>query len=591
VTILSAAETKRELVAYNQTALRVPSLCVHELIDAQVGRTPDAVAVIDGRSRLSYRELNEAANALAHLLIDLGAGPDRPVALRLPRSPELIVGLLGILKAGAPFLPLDPGDPDARHLQIVSDAQPIATLDRLPVLSASADAPTVRVDPCDVAYAIYTSGSTGSPKGTLIEHHSLANYISWFSRTVLGGASRIPFITRISFDASLKQVFAPLVCGMPVWLPPDEALIDPVTLAREVAAHERVALNCVPSHWQAVLEAIESGRAPLLDTSLVTLMLGGDPLPQRLADRTFRLMPGLRLWNLYGPTEATSNALAALLEPRAPVTIGLPIDNVQAFVLDQHRQPMPAGVPGELHLGGEGLARGYLNQPELTARQFTKNPNPPYQRLYRTGDLVRRLPDGNLQYLGRLDEQIKLRGFRIEPGEIDAALTSHPQVRAATTILREDHPGDPRLVSYVVTEAAISLEDVREHLRRRLPDYMHPAHLVTLASLPTTSNGKIDKHALPPPPANHAPRIRPHTHTQTLIANTWKEVLHLEHVGIHDNFFDLGGRSLLLVRVHARLQQQLAKAPTMLDLFRYPTIHRLAQHLTPQTEASNEDTP
>ncbi|MBV9680754.1 MAG: amino acid adenylation domain-containing protein, partial [Solirubrobacterales bacterium] len=403
VTILSAAERNRELVQYNQTAREVPSTCVHELVEAQVERTPDAVAVIGGGRQLSYRELNERANTLAHLLIDLGAGRDRLVGLQLPRSPDLIVALLGVLKSGAAFLPLDPSDPEARRLQIVSDAQPIAVLDRLPALAPRADAPAVRVEPCDSAYVIYTSGSTGSPKGILIEHHSLANYISWFSRTVLSGASRIPFITRIGFDASLKQVFAPLVCGMPVWLPLDEAVMDPVTLASEVAAHAGVALNCVPSHWETILEAMESGRAPSLNSSLITLMLGGDPFPPRLAERTFRLMPAVRVWNLYGPTETTSNALAAQLEPGAPVTVGSPIDNVQALVLDEHRQPVPAGVPGELYLGGEGLARGYLNQPELTARQFTGNPNPPFQRLYRTGDLVRRLADGNLQYLGRLD--------------------------------------------------------------------------------------------------------------------------------------------------------------------------------------------
>jgi len=581
VTIVSTTEREWELVACNRTARTVSSLHVHELIDAQARRTPDAAAVIDGATNLTYRELTEAANALAHELTGLGAGPDRLVGVRLHRSAKLIVALLGILKSGAAYLPLDPDEPAARRRQILAQANPVAVLDRLPAPDARADPPLVTIKPRDLAYAIYTSGSTGAPKGVLVEHHSLTNYISWFSRSVLSGVTRMPFITRISFDASLKQVFAPLVCGLPVWIVSDEALIDPVTLADQVAAHERVGLNCVPSHWEAILDAIEAGRTPAVSPSLVTLMLGGDPLPQRLADRTFQVLPHVRLWNLYGPTEATSNALAALLEPGAPVTVGLPVDNVRAFVLDRHLQPVPAGVPGELHLAGEGLARGYLNRPELTARQFPTAPYPPYERLYRTGDLVRRLPDGKLQYLGRLDEQINLRGFRIEPGEIDAALLTHPQVRAAATILREEHPGDPRLVSYLVSEPAAATAQLREHLRERLPDYMHPAHLVTLPRLPTTRNGKLDKRALPPPPTTTpAPRARPHTHTQTLIANTWKEVLHLEHVGIHENFFDLGGRSLLLVRVHHRLQQQLPHPPTMLDLFRHPTIHSLANYLT-----------
>ncbi|MBV8733291.1 MAG: amino acid adenylation domain-containing protein [Solirubrobacterales bacterium] len=565
--VLSPAEREWELVKFNQTARPGLGMCVHELIDTQAGRTPEAPAVIDGARRLSYRELTEAANALAHALIAAGAGPDRLIAVRMPRSLELIIAQLGILKAGAAYLPLDPTDPNPRQREILSDAQPLTVLNRLPELAPRPDPPATAVQPGHLAYAIYTSGSTGTPKGTLIEHHSLTNLVSWHVRAYdLMPEDRAALTASPAFDASTWEIWPHLAAGASIHIPVRAAMSPAEMVAWLVEQRITTCFLATPLA-EAVME--ESWPQTI---ALRRLLTGGDRLhrPPR-AGLPFELV------NHYGPTECAVVSTACPVPsldvssngsaPRSQPPIGLPIDNVQAFVLDQHQQPVPAGRSGELHIGGEGLARGYLNRPELTARQFITAPYPPFERLYRTGDLVRRLPDGNLEYIGRLDDQIKLRGFRIEPGEIDAALLTHPRVRAAATVLREDRPGDPRLISYAVVSPGGSPAEIREHLRERLPDYMLPAQLVTLPRLPTTTSGKIDKSALPAPPTTRTEHVPPRTDTERTLGGIWQSLLQRDAVGIFDNFFDLGGHSLLAVQLLSRIRVAFAVELSLRELF------------------------
>ena len=367
-------------------------------------------------------------------------------------------------------------------------------------------------DPQGIAYAIYTSGSTGRPKAVLAEHRGVVNFLCWFAKAF---PDPLPWITRLNFDASLKQVFAPLIAGRQVWIPSEEAAVDPIELARELAGRIDVALNCVPSQWESILEAVEAGQAPSLKRCLNTIILGGERLSQSLATRTLAAMPDAKLWNVYGPTETTSVATAAPIVCGESVSIGRPIPNVQAIVADQNGEPVPIGVRGELWLAGAGLARGYLQRPELTAERFGRRDG---RLMYRTGDRVCRLANGALDFVGRLDDQIKIDGLRIEPGEIEGHLTSHPQVKAAAVILR-----DGRLVAYVTGSA--TSEPLREYLRTRLPSSMIPARIEILSSFPRTANGKIDKSALPSPTAPDRKSRMPVSTMEREIATIWRKVL------------------------------------------------------------------
>jgi amino acid adenylation domain-containing protein len=557
------ANERQKLDGFNATAAPVPNVCVHELVDAQAARTPEARAV----GALSYRDLVQLANGLSHQLIARGARSDTLVGVLLPRGPDLVTAILGIWKAGAAYLPLDPDDPLARREQILADADPVLVLTCADMVPAPrAKPPGITPDPQGIAYALYTSGSTGRPKAVLAEHRGVVNFLCWFVKAF---PKPLPWITRLNFDASLKQVFGPLIAGRQVWIPSEEAAVDPIVLARELAERTDVALNCVPSQWEAVLDAVEGGHAPSLERCLSTIILGGERLPPSLATRTLAAMPAAKLWNVYGPTETTSVATAAPVVCGEGVTIGRPIPNVQAVVADRNGEPVPTGVPGELWLAGAGLARGYLRRPELTAERFVQRDG---RRMYRTGDRVCRLANGALEFVGRLDDQIKIGGLRIEPGEIESHLTSHPQVKAATVILRDGH-----LVAYVTGSAAS--EPLREYLRTRLPASMIPARIETLSCFPRTANGKIDKRALPSPTAPNRKSRVPVGAMEREIAAIWRKVLGIEEVGVHDNFFDLGGRSLLLVRVQARLSERLNRPVSMLELFRRPTVHALASHL------------
>jgi amino acid adenylation domain-containing protein len=601
--LLTEEERHELLVQWNDTEEHYPrDRCIHELFEAQVARTPDAIAVTFQGEQITYDRLNRQANQLAHHLRTLGVVPDMPVGLCAERSLEIVIGLLGILKAGAAYMPLDPQYPAERLAFMLADADVSVLLTQAPVrdrlseprarvvcldteqkqwAGASEQNPDAGVTASGLAYVIYTSGSTGRPKGVLLEHRGLCNVIQAQIRTWdVRPECRVLQFASLSFDASISETFMALASGARLCLAPSEALLPGPPLIRLLRNEGITTLTVSPS----VLAALPVEPLPRLST----IVLAGEACP---AEVVRRWAAGRRLFNAYGPTEATIWATGAeCSNGTAPPPIGRPIPNMQAYVLDRHLAPVPMGVPGELHLGGVGLARGYLNQPRLTAEKFIANPfhGAPSARLYKTGDLVRYRPDGNLEFVGRIDDQVKMRGFRIELAEIEAVLTQHPAVQEAAVVVREDPPGDKRLVAYVapVPGRTYSTGDLRKALRAKLPDYMMPAVFIPLAALPRTVNGKLDRRALPaldgrPPEDGPAPR----TALERSIAAAWQEVLQVERVGLHDNFFDLGGHSLLVVRLHDRLRESLRRDLPLTELFRYPTVSSLAAYLC-QDDAS-----
>ncbi|HET9917757.1 MAG TPA: amino acid adenylation domain-containing protein [Candidatus Binatia bacterium] len=608
--LITEAEKHQLLVQWNDTKTDYPKgKCIHQLFESQVERTPEAVAVVFDDQQLSYRELNNRANQLARHLQKLGVGPEALVGICVKRSIEMIVGLLGILKAGGAYVPLDSSNPAERLRFVLEDTHvgtvltDVVSLMNLPPTSASVicldrdweeiskqprDNPDNQGTADNLAYVIYTSGTAGTPKGVMIDHRSLVNYLCWFNESPLRQSMKsLPVLTRASFDASLKQLFAPLLRAGHVWLLSDELVNQPTALPEALSTQSRVGLNCVPSLWRAVLDDLKLDRLTALRHSLSALLLGGEQLDQDLVDRTFSDMPDIEIWNLYGPTEATANACTGRVMPHSPPAIGRPIANTQVYILDRQLQLVPIGVPGELHIGGDGLARGYLNHPELTAEKFIANPFSPdlTSRLYKTGDLARYLPDGNIEYLGRIDNQVKIRGFRIELGEIEAVLAQHPSIQQAVVLAREDNSGDRRLVAYTVANegSAPSSHDLRSHLQHTLPEYMVPSAYVFLESLPLTPNGKIDRKALPAPdqtrPELEDTFAAPRTPVEEILANIWCTVLKLDKVGIYDNFFQLGGHSLLATQVVARIRETVQFDLPLRCLFESPTIQGLAQKL------------
>ncbi|MEW5931717.1 MAG: amino acid adenylation domain-containing protein, partial [Gemmatimonadota bacterium] len=442
------------------------------------------------------------------------------------------------------------------------------------------------LSPDNLAYVIYTSGSTGTPKGVLVAHRGLSNYLAWFDEEVLGADGfALPLVSRLSFDAHVRQLFPPLLRGEPVWVLPEETATDPAALLRAISAHERVSFGGVPSLWSAMLDLVRAGEAPR-PRGLRAVLLGGEALSPDLAERTFATFPEVALLNHYGPTEATVNTTVARVRPFEPVTIGRPVGNVRVYLLDAQGVPTPVGVPGELYVAGAGVARGYLGRPELTAEKFVPDPfsGEAGARMYRSGDRVRRRADGELEYVGRVDQQVKVRGFRIEPGEIEAVLERHPGVRAAAVAVREDAPGAPRLVGYVVPEsgATPSTSELRRHLAERLPEYMVPGAIAVLEALPLSPNGKVDRRALPAPETAAGAGddfVAPRTPAEEILAGIWAEVLRLETVGAHDNFFEIGGHSLLATRVVSRIRETFGAEVPLRAVFEAPTLSGLAERV------------
>jgi pristinamycin I synthase-3/4 len=582
---------------------------VQELFEAQVRRTPDAVAVRFGADRVTYRELNQRANRLAHHLRALGVRPETAVGICSERSPDTVAGMLAALKAGGAYVALDLADPPARRGWMLEDADVtvvitqdrlaaglaarrpmvrLVLLDRLPEAARTQPTsdPTITTHPDHRAYVTYTSGSTGRPKGVESTHRGAVNHL----RHLTGSGHLCPGdvalqLAPLSFDASVRDVIGPLVAGACTVLVRDDQLRDTRALL-EVIGRERVTCipSAVPSLLRMLCQGAIGGAAPA--ARLERILVSGEVLePVTVRQARNRFGADVQIVNQYGPTECTMTSTCQDVgDPSedARVPVGVPIAGVGVWVLDGELQPVPVGVAGQVYIGGAGVARGYLGRPGLTAERFVPDPfavdgHP--GRLYRTGDRARWRADGSLEFLGRLDHQLKVRGFRIEPAEVEAALTAHPAVRQAVVTARADPGGGDQLVAYLVGAERASVEGLRSWLERRLPAWMVPSVFVWLEALPLTPSGKLDRRALPaPPPARPELAegfVGPRTPAERALAEIWCEVLGLERVGIHDDFFDLGGHSLLAVQVLARLRRVFCIDLPVQKLFSSRTIERL----------------
>lgn len=590
---------------------------VHELIEQQAERTPDAAALEYSTQIISYRELDACANQLARYLRARGAREETIVGICLERSPEMVIGLLGILKAGAGYLPLDSGIPPERLRFLLQDSgaewlltstaflphvqDTIAGIRMLCLEDIWSEIAGTNSEPLPVVYAstslaylIYTSGSTGRPKGVMVSHEALALRVqSMIEMFQLGpGDRQFQFISPV-FDAACEEIYPTLCAGATLLLSPRSPQHEGLDLWQEITALQPTKLDLPCAYWHLIVDEI-ARRTKIVPDSLRLLAVGGEsPALEKLRTWNASLAHPVRFFNMYGPTEATIAASSYEMPPEgvtslACVPIGRPLEDTTLYVLDTDLQPRPPGLPGELYIGGRGLARGYVRHPDLTAESFLPDPfsSEPGARLYHTGDLVRFLPDGNLEFLGRVDHQVKLRGFRIEPGEIENILLEHPAVEQCAVLLREDHPGQSRLVAYIVAPSdrqPVSVE-LHQFLSTHLPDYMVPSAWVLLGELPRNALYKLDRRALPAPDdsgiGSRAPYQPPGTPEEVRMVRIWSEVLHLETIGIHDNFFELGGHSLLATQVIARLREEGETEIMLHDLFDTPTPGALAAKLT-----------
>ncbi|RKH77400.1 amino acid adenylation domain-containing protein, partial [Corallococcus sp. AB045] len=595
--LLAGEERQQVLVEWNATRAPFPEACMHSLFEAQVRRAPESVAAVFEGTQLTYAKLDARANQLAHALRRRGVGPEVRVALSVERSLDIVIGLLGILKAGGAWVPVDPLLPRERLAFMLEDsaAQVLVTqqplVDRFPealharalcldtergALSAEpTDAPVTGVTPANMAYLLYTSGSTGTPKGTAVEHRSVANLVTHEAVAYgIGPGSRVLQFASLSFDLSVEEIFTTLCNGATLVLAPLEKLMPGAPLPVLLREQELSVVSLTP----AALAATPSEGLP----KVRTVISGGEALP---ADVVARWAPGRRLLNTYGPTEAAVIAtFGEVVADGSVPSIGKPLANVRVYVLDAHGQPVPVGVRGELHIGGIGVARGYAGRPGLTAERFVPDAFSGEEgaRLYRTGDVVRWRTDGQLDFVGRIDAQVKVRGFRIELGEVENALRAAPAVKDAVVLAREESPGDKRLVAYVVGEA-LDITALRAHLKQHLPEYMVPAAFVSMETLPLTSNGKVDRKALPAPDASvlRASHVyeAPATPLEEKLAALWSEVLRVPTVGRTDNFFELGGHSLLATQLVARVRAAFDVELPLRALFEAPTIAALAEKL------------
>jgi amino acid adenylation domain-containing protein len=605
-----------QLLEWNRTEADYPrSSTIADLFAAQAARTPDAVAVIAQGHTLSYRELDENANRLARRLQRLGVKPDTLVGVAMGRSETLVVSLLGILKAGGAYVPLDPAYPQDRLSLVIEDSEMpvLLTTDAareyltsaaagLTIFDAedaelgreSAEAVVSSATPANMAYVMYTSGSTGKPKGVIIENRNVVNFFTGMDRAIGCEPGVWLAVTSVSFDISVLELLWTLTRGFTVVVHGDEG---PATIADEIARYRVAHLQMTPS--LARMLTLDP-RAYAALGSLKQMLLGGEAVPAALIHHLRHVFKG-EIYNMYGPTETTIWSTTCRIEDAdSLVLIGKPIANTQIYLLDSDLNPVPNGEIGELFIGGDGVARGYWRRPELTAERFLAIPafgpdRGNFGRIYRTGDLARFLPDGNIEFLGRADYQIKLRGHRIEPGEIEALLEKCLGVRQAVVVLREDREGDKRLVAYLVadaTDSAAALRaagELRAEAGAKLPDYMVPSAFVFLDELPLTGNGKIDRKALlklPPPGlafvgASHAAESA--SEMERTVARAWQQALGISTVGLNDNFFDLGAHSLTVAEAHAKLEEALGREIALLDLFQYTTVSTLAAHLDGQS--------
>ena len=604
--ILSASERQQLLVEFNNTYVDYPlNKCIHHLIEEQAELNPERTAVAFEDQQLTYRELNVRANQLAHYLQKLGVNSEVAVTLYLERSLEAIIGLLGILKAGGAYLPVDPASPQERLAFVLQDARSPVLITQQKLLpnlpenianvicldnwqtsaSEPISNPTSEVSVENLAYIIYTSGSTGTPKGVLVEHRQLLNYLYGIQNVInLPTDARFATVSTLSADLGNTAIFPSLCYGGCLHIISENCITDPQALAAYFRHHPIDCLKIVPSHLKALL-AGEDAESILPQKRLI---LGGEATDWNLITQIQKLAPQCQIINHYGPTETTVGTLTYAIESGPDrfgetVPIGRPINNNQIYILDPYKQPVPIGVPGELYVGGAGVTRGYLNRPDLTEQKFIPNPfeNLNNSRLYKTGDLARYLPDGNIEFLGRIDRQVKIHGFRIELPEIEAILSQHPALRNTAVIVREDRPGNKRLVGYIIPKekSVPPTTELRDFLRQKLPEYMVPTAFIPLDTLPLTPNGKVDYQRLPDSDISRATvtqnYVAPQTPLEEKLAKIWAQVLGVEQVGIHDNFFELGGDSILTIQIVAQAKQEGLQF-TPKQMFDRPTIAKLS---------------
>ncbi|MFE1744011.1 amino acid adenylation domain-containing protein [Coleofasciculus sp. H7-2] len=653
--ILSEVERQQLLIEFNNTKIDFPQIQgIHQRFEQQVERTPDAIALVYEDEHLTYKQLNQCANQLAHSLRKLGVAPEVLVGLYLERSLEMVVGLLGVLKAGGVYVPLDPTLPPDRLAFILQDTQAKVLLTQqqlapnLPDSTATVfclDSESEMQQESDrnlepvataenLAYIIYTSGSTGIPKGVAIEHRQILNYLNGIlERLNLPNGASFAMVSTFAADLGNTVLFPSLCTGGCLHIISQDRAADAEALSQYFQQHPVDCLKIVPSHLSALLASSQ----PEFILPRQRLILGGEASSWGLIEKIQNLAPSCRILNHYGPTETTVGVLTYQVEGgnvanvSKTVPLGRPLANTQIYILDNHLQPVPIGVSGEIYIGGESLARGYLNQPELTAKKFISNPFieryefsdlsielkdiPPNSKLrnainwrlynsklYKTGDLARYLPDGNIEFLGRIDHQVKIRGFRIELGEIEAVLKQHPAVEQAVVVVREDVPGDKRLVAYsVLSQQQASrgestqlnlMSDLRSFVKAKLSEYMMPSAFVILKTLPLTANGKVDREKMPAPeqirPELAGTFVAPRSSVEEVLAGIWAEAIGIEQVGIYDNFFELGGHSLLATQVISRLRDAFNVELPLRQFFDSPTVADLAvaiaQKLAEQTD-------
>ncbi|MBW4677268.1 MAG: amino acid adenylation domain-containing protein [Desmonostoc geniculatum HA4340-LM1] len=631
--LLTPSEVEQLLVKWNNTKTDYPQdKCIHQLFEAQVEKTPNAVAVVFENQQLTYRELNNRANQLAHYLQQLGVKPEVLVGICTECSLEMVIGLLAILKVGGAYVPLDPMYPPERLNFMLENANifVLLTQKRLAeslsdykgdIICLDADSQAIAeqsqenqvssVTPDNLIYVIYTSGSTGKPKGAGVYQRSFTNLLNWFvTEFDFSCNDRVLLISSLSFDLTQKNIYAPLLVGGELHLL-SSGCYDAAQIVESVCNKQVTWLNCTPSAFYPLID--RGDKSLCMKKTLRYVFLGGEPISiSRLKVWLDSVKSKTQIVNTYGPTECTDICAAyRVAQPEQwlekVVPIGKPIHNVKVYVLDENLKPLSVGMVGELYVGGEGVGRGYINNLDLTLTKFVCDPFSAKEGtwLYKSGDLVRYLSDGNIEFLGRIDNQVKIRGFRIELEEIEALINQHPAVQTSVVVVREDEPGCKRLVAYEVLhpEQALTVTELRRFLEFKLPNYMIPNAFVILEALPLTPNGKVDRRCLatsrfastlPAPETLHSELevayVMPQTEMERTIATVWQEVLHLEKVGVNDNFFDIGGHSLLMVQVNSKLQEVLQRDLSVVEMFQNPTINSLAQYLSQKQQLSFTET-
>ncbi|MGZ4106473.1 MAG: non-ribosomal peptide synthetase, partial [Tumebacillaceae bacterium] len=608
--MLTAEERQRLIFEFNDTVSEYPQACLHELFEEQVEKQPDALAVVFEETSLTYAELNKRSNQLAHHLRTLGIGPESVVGISVEKSPEMVVGLLGILKAGAAYAPLDPAYPKERLEFMLQDAQVpvLLTQERLLPDLPACDAQVICLDrdwamiaeqshanpqrlatPDHPSYVIYTSGTTGLPKGIVVLHRCVVNNIHDLNtRYAVGSSDRVIAISSLSFDMCVYEVFGMLMSGGCTVIPGEAELKDPVRWAELANRHGVTIWNSAPQLLEFLVSHLER-QTSVPRPPIRLVLLGGDWVPVPLPDRLKALCPQARVIVMGGATEASIHSIIFEVEETDPewtsIPYGVPMTNQTAYILDANLQVVPVGVAGELHLGGTGLTREYLRRPQLTAEKFIENPIPDGRstRLYKTGDLAKYRPDGNIELLGRIDLQVKIRGLRIEVGEIEMTLKQRDDIQDAVVVALADKGAEKRLVAYIVPRHADALPsgvELRAYLAARLPNYMVPALFVHLEKLPLSPNGKVDRRSLPAPTANDilhdAAYTAPSNALEEMLVDIYADVLGVELVGIHDDFFALGGHSLLATQVLSRIREAIGSELTLRNLFDAPTVGALA---------------